>query len=80
MAVVESKILSEAEIGEKVEVVNVGDDSASFLKYLDKQGVALGDTITVKEIQDFDKSILVELKGKKEISFSAEAAKILLVV
>jgi DtxR family Mn-dependent transcriptional regulator len=60
-------------------VVKVGDNTASFLKYLDKQGIALADTITVKEIQDFDKSVLVELKGKGEIYLSAEAAKKIMV-
>ena len=79
MPIVKSKILSEAEIAKKLKVVKVGDNTASFLKYLDKQGIALADTIIVKEIQDFDKSILVELKGKKEVYLSAEAAKKIMV-
>ncbi len=79
MPIIKSKILAEAGIGKKLKVVKVGDNTASFLKYLDKQGIALADTIIVKEIQDFDKSILVELKGKKEIYLSAEAAKKIMV-
>lgn len=75
MPLIKSRMLSEAEIGKKVKVVKVGDNSASFLKYLDKQGIALSDIIIVKEIQDFDQSVLVELKGKKEVYLSAEAAK-----
>ena len=77
--IIKGKILAEAEIGKKVKVVKVGDNTASFLKYLDKQGIALTDTIIVKEIQDFDKSILVELKGKKEVYLSVEAGKKIMV-
>lgn len=73
------KILSDAAIGQKVKVVKVNDNAASFLKYLDKQGIALADKIIVKEIQDFDQSVLVELKGKKEVYLSAAAAKKIMV-
>ncbi|MGG9971178.1 metal-dependent transcriptional regulator [Ferruginibacter sp. SUN002] len=79
MPVIKSRLLSETAIGKKVKVVKVGDNTASFLKYLDKQGIALADHITVKEVQDFDKSLLVELKGKKEVYLSAEAAKKIMV-
>jgi len=79
MLIIKSKNLAGAEIGKKVKVVKVGDNTESFLKYLDKQGIALADIIIVKEIQDFDKSILVELEGKKEIYLSAEAAKKIMV-
>jgi DtxR family Mn-dependent transcriptional regulator len=67
--------LSETEIGKKVKVVNVDDNSPDFLKYLDKQNIGLNSTIIIKEIQNFDRSLLVELKGKKEIYLSQEAAK-----
>lgn len=79
MPIVKSRVLAEAEPGKKVKVVKVGDNTASFLKYLDKQNIALADILIVKEIQDFDKSVLVELKGKKEIYLSAEAAKKIMV-
>jgi DtxR family Mn-dependent transcriptional regulator len=74
-----SKLLAEAEINKKYKVVKVGDNTASFLKYLNKQGIGLNDIIVIKEIQDFDKSLLVELKGKREVYLSAEAAKKILV-
>ena len=76
---IKSKILSDVEIGRKVKVVKVADNTASFLRYLDKQGIALTDSIIVKEIQDFDKSLLIELKGKRELYLSAEAAKKIMV-
>ncbi|MEO6670788.1 MAG: metal-dependent transcriptional regulator [Ferruginibacter sp.] len=79
MPILKSKMLAEATIGKKVRVVKVADNTASFLKYLDKQGIALGDTIIVNEIQDFDQSLLVQLKGKKEVYLSAEATKKIMV-
>jgi DtxR family transcriptional regulator, Mn-dependent transcriptional regulator len=75
-----SKPLSEAEVNRKILVTSVSDSSADFLRYLEKQGIGLHQTITVKEIQDFDKSVLVELKGKKEVYLSAEAAKKIFVI
>jgi DtxR family Mn-dependent transcriptional regulator len=70
-----SRPLSEVKVNSKIKVTNVSDSSADFLRYLEKQGIGLHQTITVKEIQDFDHSVLVELKGKKEVYLSAEAAR-----
>ncbi len=67
--------LAEVEIGKKVKVMNVDDNSPDFLKYLDKQEIGLNSILTIKEIQNFDKSLLVELKGKKEIYLSPEASR-----
>ena len=71
----ESKPLSEVEVNRKILITSVSDSSADFLRYLEKQGIGLHQKITVKEIQDFDKSVLVELKGQKEVYLSAEAAR-----
>ena len=58
-----------------MKVVKVSDSSADFLRYLEKQGIGLNEMILIKEIQEFDKSVLVELRGKKEVYLSTEAAK-----
>jgi len=70
-----SRALATIEAGGKVRITNVSDHSPSFLRYLDKQGIGLNDSLAVKEVQDFDGSVLVELKGKKEVYLSAEAAR-----
>ncbi len=70
-----SRPLSDAELNRKILITSVSDSSADFLRYLEKQGIGLHQTIIVREVQDFDKSVLVELKGKKEVYLSAEAAK-----
>ncbi|MHA4810884.1 metal-dependent transcriptional regulator [Flavitalea flava] len=69
-----SKPLTEIEKGHKVKITKVSDHSTSFLQYLHKQQIGLLDTITVKEIQDFDRSMVIESKTKKKIYLSAEAA------
>ena len=79
MTVVKTSPLSEAEVASKVKVVSVTDNSTAFLKYLDKQGIGLNDTLVIKEIVEFDKSLLVELKGKKEVFLSREAGEKILV-
>ena len=67
--------LSEAGKNRKMKVVKVSDGSADFLRYLEKQGIKLNEMILIREVQEFDKSVLVELKGKKEVYLSAETAK-----
>jgi DtxR family Mn-dependent transcriptional regulator len=46
---------------------------------LDKVGISLGDAITVKSIEDFDKSYTLQLKGRKEVIVSFKVARSLLV-
>jgi len=71
--------LSEATAGNKVKVINVSDNSPAFLRYLNKQGINLNSEMVVKEIQEFDKSILVELAPDKEVFLSPEACKNILI-
>ncbi len=75
LPVISSKPLSEIKAGFKIKVTSVSDSSADFLRYLEKQGIGINQAITVKEIQAFDQSVLIELKGNKEVYLSAEAAK-----
>ncbi len=79
LPLIKSKPLTEADVAHKLKVVSVIDNSTAFLKYLDKQGIGLNDSIVIKEVVDFDKSLLVELKGKREVFLSKEAAGKILV-
>src|SRR5690606_19197470 len=45
--------------------VGVKDSSATFLKFLDKNGIALGNQISVMEIEEFDGSLNIEIDGRK---------------
>ena len=57
-------MLSELEIGESGICIGVKDSSSAFLNYLDKQAIALGKTLTVKEKESFDQSMLVAYDNK----------------
>ena len=70
-----SRPLSEIKAGTKAKVVHVADNSTAFLKYLDKQSIAINTLLTIKEVQEFDKSVLVEIKGKGEVFLSLQAAQ-----
>lgn len=57
----------------------VTDHSATFLNYLDKIGLKLGDSIKVKAIEDYDKNYTLQLKSKREIVVSLKVANRLLI-
>ena len=59
------KLLSEVEIGTEGICVGVKDSSAPFLKFLDKNSIAIRDTIKVTEKEEFDGSLYIEVNGKK---------------
>lgn len=66
-------LLSEAKIGQLHVCVGVKDSSSEFLKYLDKQKIALGTKIKVLEKEAFDNTLTVDLNGQK-ISISHKIA------
>ena len=60
----------------KVKVVRVNDFDEGFLNYLSKIGIELDKEIQVKEILEFDHSILIEVNGKETNISSTIAANI----
>ena len=70
---VNKMLLSEAKIDQLYVCVGVKDSSSEFLKYLDKQKIALGTKIKVLEKEAFDNTLTVELNGQK-ISISHKIA------
>jgi DtxR family transcriptional regulator, Mn-dependent transcriptional regulator len=78
-AKLKSILLSESKEGSQSKFVGVIDHSPSFLTYLDKIGLSLGDALTVKLIEEFDNSFTLQLKGKKEVIVSSKVANSLLV-
>ncbi|MCK0190474.1 metal-dependent transcriptional regulator [Arenibacter sp. F20364] len=59
------ELLSEVPINSEGVCVGVKDSSATFLKFLDKNGIALGNHITVMEIEEFDGSLNIDIDGRK---------------
>lgn len=58
------KLLNDVPIGTSGICVGVKDSSAPFLKFLDKNDIALGDTILVHDKEEFDGSLYIQIKGK----------------
>lgn len=66
-------LLSEAELNKEYHCVGVKDSSSEFLKYLDKQKIALGSLFIVKEKESFDDTLTVQINSK-EITLSNKIA------
>ncbi|WP_229359467.1 metal-dependent transcriptional regulator [Flectobacillus major] len=71
--------LAEIRQGELVLMMGVSEHSSAFLQYLAKCGVNLGSEIKVLEINDFDKSLSVQIAQNIPQFLSHEVAKNLLV-
>nr|WP_304608067.1 metal-dependent transcriptional regulator [Lentiprolixibacter aurantiacus] len=61
----EKQLLSQFPEDSRGICIGVKDSSASFLKYLDRNKISLGDTIHVLEREDFDNSLLVNIGNRK---------------
>jgi len=59
-------------------ICGVRDHSPAFLQYLEKQSLVIGKKITVKEINEFDRSVILQAAGK-ELQISREVANNLLI-
>ncbi len=71
-------LLSEAELHKQYRCVGVKDSSSDFLKYLNKQKIALGSIFVVTEKENFDDTLTVEVDSR-EITISNKIANNLFV-
>lgn len=60
--------------GEKGKVIRVNDFDEGFLVYIADIGIALNELIEMKAVRDFDKSMLISVRGK-EWNISRELAE-----
>ncbi len=74
-----SKPLIECKKGDKVKFMGVAEHSNSFLQYLTKSNIKLGDELLVEAIEEFDKSFQVKINRKESKQLSKEVVKNLLV-
>jgi DtxR family Mn-dependent transcriptional regulator len=65
ITVIEKHLLSELQENQIGICVGVKDSSATFLKYLDKNGLALGTKIEVLSQEDFDLSLRIKADGQE---------------
>lgn len=75
-----SKPLSECAVTDKLKFTGVADHSNSFLQFLTKSNLKLGDEILVESIEEFDNSFHVKINRKERKTLSKEVVKNLLVV
>ncbi|MEM9362651.1 MAG: metal-dependent transcriptional regulator [Bacteroidota bacterium] len=61
----DKQLLSDMPMLSKGVCVGVKDTSPTFLKFLDKNQIALGNTIQVLDIEDFDQSLSILVNDKK---------------
>jgi DtxR family Mn-dependent transcriptional regulator len=73
-----SVLLSTLKAGDNGNFTGVTDHTAAFLNYLDKTGIALGNTITIKAIEEYDQSFVLQINAGKEITISFKVANSIL--
>ncbi|MDO6674226.1 metal-dependent transcriptional regulator [Tenacibaculum sp. 1_MG-2023] len=64
LQIIEKSLLSTFKKEEIGVCVGVDDSSSEFLRFLDKQGIALGKQIKIIEKEPFDGSLIIEMEGK----------------
>lgn len=73
LQVIEKSLLSTLIKGESGVCVGVDDSSSEFLKFLDKQGIALGKQLKIISIEPFDGSLQIEIENQL-LSISSKIA------
>lgn len=66
-------LLSNLQIGDKGTFVGVKDSSSAFLKFLDKRKIALGSSIEILHIEDFDESLNIGM-DQNNLTISMKSA------
>ncbi|WP_297705817.1 metal-dependent transcriptional regulator [uncultured Eudoraea sp.] len=69
----DNQLLNQIPIGFSAICVGVKDSSAAFLRFLDKNNIALGNEIKILEKEEFDNSLRI-LIGQRELHLSQQIA------
>ena len=75
-----SKSLLDHKVGDKTKFVGVAEHSNSFLQYLTKNNIKLGDELLVESIEEFDNSFQVKVNRKEQKLLSKDVVKNLFVI
>lgn len=59
------KTLDEIQVGKSCKLVAVKDNSSSFLQYVDKLDLKIGDSIQLKSIEGYDNLLHIEIHGNQ---------------
>ena len=75
-----SKPLLDHKVGDKTKFIGVSEHSNSFLQYLTKNNIKLGDELLIESIEEFDNSFQVKINRKIQKLLSKEVVKNILVI
>ena len=67
------------EIGKKVQIVQVLEESHSLYKYLEQANLTIGTVITIKKVNTFDNSLVASDEDGQDFFLSEKITKLLLV-
>ena len=67
--------LSEAEVGQSVRILKVGDESSSVLNHLGERGLGPGRNLRTKEVRALNSVVTVEDEGGGEHSLGEASAR-----
>ena len=67
------------EIGKKVQIVQVLEESHSLYKYLEQANLTIGTVVTIKKVNTFDNSLVASDEDGQDIFLSEKITKLLLV-
>jgi DtxR family Mn-dependent transcriptional regulator len=80
LPLLKAMLLSEGIINKKYKLVGVCNHSSTFLQFLYKTDLTINNTIEIKEIQEFDKSMSITINNKTKTILSNEVTQNLLVM
>lgn len=80
LPVYQSFPLSDGHLNIIYKLAGVANHDAAFLQFLDSMGLTLGSVIEIKEIQPFDKSMVVKINNTTKTIFSFTVCRNLMVV
>lgn len=80
LPVYQSFPLSDGHLSTTYKLAGVANHDAAFLQFLDSIGLTLGSSIEIKEVQSFDKSMVVKINNKTKTIFSFMVCRNLMVV
>ena len=66
--------LDQVTVGKSARVKAVSNDEKTFLDHLNSKGIQIGDSVTVKKKEEFDGSVVITTKGKKETMLTHQVA------
>lgn len=70
---IDKTVLADCQVGQKGNFVGVKDSSSEFLRYLDRKGISLGDTLEVVQHESFDDSLELNTENGR-LAVSAKTA------